>query len=103
MSMAMQEKKKNPRNVAMVLDLMHIVIGILVIICTVFAFLNPEKNQILFPVIFCLAALLNAMNGRYKILSGGRDKKIKAGGAVQCVVAGLLLAVGIVSAISIWR
>lgn len=98
-----QEKKKNPRNTALMLDLLHIVVGILVVICTVLAFLNPEKNQFLFPVIFCLAALLNGVNGWNKFQAGGWDKKKKAGGIALCVIAGILLFVGVLSAISIWR
>ena len=52
--MAGQEKKRNPRNAALILDLLHIVIGILVVICAILAFLDPEGNSILFPVIFWL-------------------------------------------------
>lgn len=98
-----QDKKKNPRNIAMMLDLLHIVVGVLVVICAVLAFLNPEKNQFLFPVIFCLAALLNGVSGWNRLQTGGRDKKKKAGGISQCVVAGVLLLVGVLSAVSIWR
>ena len=98
-----QDKKRNPRNTALMLDLLHIVVGILVVICAVLAFLNPEKNQFLFPVIFCLAALLNGVNGWNRLKTGGRDKKKKAGGIALCVTAGILLLVGILSAISIWR
>lgn len=98
-----QDKKKNPRNIAMMLDILHIVVGVLVVICAVLAFLNPEKNQFLFPVIFCLAALLNGVNGWNRLQTGGRDKKKKAGGISQCVVAGVLLLIGVLSAVSIWR
>ncbi len=98
-----QEKKKNPRNTALMLDLLHIVVGILVVICAVLAFLNPEKNQFLFPLIFCLAALLNGVNGWHKLKISGRDKKKKAGGIALCAIAGILFAVGVLSAVSIWR
>lgn len=98
-----QEKKKNPRSTALMMDLLHIVVGILVVICAVLAFLNPEKNQFLFPVIFALAALLNAVKGWHKLETGGRDKKKKAGGIALCLIAGILLIVGVLSAVSIWR
>ncbi|MEW4413097.1 DUF6637 family protein [Clostridium sp. AN503] len=98
-----QEKKKNPRNTALMLDLLHIVVGVLVVVCAVLAFLNPEKNQFLFPVIFCLAALLHGVNGWHKLQTSGRDKKKKAGGIALCIIAGVLLIVGILSAVSIWR
>lgn len=98
-----QEKKKNPRNAAMMLDIMHIVIGILVVVCAVLAFLDPENNQFLFPVIFWLAALLNGVNGWHRLKEGGRDKKKKAGAVALCVIAGGLFLVGVMSAVSIWR
>lgn len=101
--MLIQEKKRNPRNVAMYLDLLHIAVGILVVICTVFAFLNPERNQFLFPVIFCLAAVLNGVNGWYRLKESGRDKRKKIGGVLLCLSGCVLLAIGIISAISIWR
>ena len=90
--MAGQEKKRNPRNAALILDLLHIVIGILVVICAILAFLDPEGNSILFPVIFWLAALLS-----------GHDRKKQAGGAAQCLLAVILTILGALSAISIWR
>ena len=51
-----QDKKKSPRNAALILDWIHIVIGFLVVLFAVIAFLNPEDNRILFPLIFLRAA-----------------------------------------------
>lgn len=79
--MAMQEKKRNPRNAALILDLLHIVIGILVVICAILAFLDPEGNSILFPVIFWLAAVLNGVMGGFRIRMSGHDRKKQAGGS----------------------
>lgn len=101
--MYVQDKKRSPRNVAFLLDLLHIVVGILVTVCAVLAFLDPEGNRFLFPVIFLLAALLNGVNGWHKVRESGRDKKKKAGGIVLCVIAGTLFLIGIISAFSIWR
>ena len=42
--MAGQEKKRNPRNAALILDLLHIVIGILVVICAILAFLPLKAD-----------------------------------------------------------
>ena len=77
-----QDKKKSPRNAALILDWIHIVIGFLVVLFAVIAFLNPEDNQ-------------------YR--QSGRDKKKKAGAVVPFVIAGFLLIVTVISAISIWR
>ncbi len=99
----MLEKKKNSHNTALLLDLLHIIIGVLVAVCAVLAFLYPEQNQILFPVIFCLAAFLNGVNGWFKLHADIRSKRKKSGGLMQCGAAVFLLAAGIVSAASIWR
>ena len=101
--MAGQEKKRNPRSIALILDLLHIVIGILVVICAILAFLDPEGNSILFPVIFWLAAVLNAVMGVFRVKESGHDKKRQAGGAAQCLLAVFLMILGALSAISIWR
>ena len=85
------------------LDLMYIVIGVLVVICAVLAFLDPEKNQFLFPVIFWLAGLLNGVSGWYKLKYSGRDKKRRFGGISLCLCAGILVLLGVASAISIRR
>lgn len=98
-----KEKKRSPRNLSLILDMLHIVVGILVVVCALLAFLNPEKNRFLFPVIFLLAALLYGVNGWVKLKDGGRDKKKKAGGIALCAIAAALFVVGAVSAFSIWR
>lgn len=87
----------------MMLDVLHIAVGILVVVCTVLAFLDPENNQFLFPVIFWLAAVQNGVNGCFRLREVGRDKKRKAGGIALCVIAGGLFLVGCISAVSIWR
>ena len=101
--MAGQEKKRNPRSEALILDLLHIVIGILVVICAILAFLDPEGNSILFPVIFWLSALLNGLVVGLRLKMCAPDKKKPAGGAVQCLLAVILTILGVLSAISIWR
>lgn len=98
-----QEKRKNPRNTALMLDMLHIFVGIFVVICAILAFLNPEKHQFLFPLIFLMAAVLNGVNGWFRLRDSGRDKKQKMGALAVCCVAGVLFLIGTVSAISIWR
>ena len=82
--MAGQEKKRNPRSAALILDLLHIVIGILVVICAILAFLDPEGNSILFPVIFWLAALLNGIVGGFRLKMSGHDKKKRGERSSAC-------------------
>ncbi len=97
------EKKKNPRNSALYLDVFHIVTGILIVLCAVLAFLDPDSNSFLFPVIFCLAALLNGVSGRQQLIECGRDRKKKAGAVCRLSAAACLLLIGVISAVSIWR
>ncbi len=98
-----QEKRKGHRNSALFMDIVHIVIGALVVVLAVIIFLNPEGNQILLPVIFILAAVLNVVNGIHRFIQSGRSAKKKAAAAAQLLLAALLTGVAVVSAISIWR
>ncbi len=98
-----QERKKGRRNEALLMDVVHIVFGALIVLLAVITFLNPEGNQILLPVIFALAALLNVINGIHKFRTSGRSWRRKAAAAAQLLLAVILLAVAVVSAISIWR
>ncbi len=99
----MSDKRRNPRNLSMFLDILHIGVGILVVICAVLAFLYPEQNKILFPVIFWLAAVLNGVNGWVRIKTDTRGKRSRSGGILLCVVAAALFIIGLVCAISILR
>lgn len=85
--MAGQEKKRNPRNAALILDLLHIVIGILVVICAILAFLDPEGNSILFPVIFWLGRRVKRCDGRISD-QNERTRQKEAGGGSGPVPAG---------------
>ncbi len=98
-----QARRNSPRNTSLILDWVHIVIGVLVVIMAVAAFISPEKNMFLFPVIFFLAAVLNMVNGVYRYQQSGRDKRRKASAVGLIMIAVFLLAVMAVSAVSIWR
>ncbi len=96
-------RRRNPRNITLILDWIHIIIGILVMIMAVIAFINPENNMILFPIIFFLAAVLNIVNGVYRYSQSDRDQKKKASAIGLLIIAAFLLTVMIISAVSIWR
>lgn len=98
-----QSRRNSPRNTSMILDWVHIIIGVLVVIMAVVAFINPENNMILFPVIFFLAAVLNLVNGIYRYQQSGRNKRKKVLALGLLLIAVFLLIVMIISAISIWR
>lgn len=98
-----REKKKNTRNLTMYLDILHIVVGILIVLCAVLAFLEPDNNQFLFPVIFWLAAFLNGAFGWYLWEECGRDKRKRAESVFRLSAAVVLFLVGVISAVSIWK
>jgi len=58
--------------------------------------------MLLFPVIFLLAASLNIMNAVFKIRMSGREKKKKASGILVLLFGIVLLALAVISAVSIW-
>ncbi len=97
------EKRKESRNAGLIMDMIHIIIGAMIVILAVITFLNPEGNQILLPVIFALAALLNICGGLYRFRISGRSGSRKAAACGQLVLAVFLVLVAAVSAISIWR
>lgn len=98
-----QGKRKSTRNMTLIIDWIHIVIGGLIVVMAVVTFLNPEGNQFCFPLIFFLAAVLNTVNGIHRLKYSGREKKRKIWGIVQLAVALALLCVTVASAVSIWR
>lgn len=84
------------------LDVVHIIIGVFIVVLAVLAFLNPEDNMLLFPLIFLLAAVLNLINGIHQLRESGRNKKKKVLGIWQLFLALFLTAMAVVGAISLW-
>lgn len=97
-----QEKHRSPKNTTLVIDWIHIVLGFLIVLMAVMAFLNPENHMTLFPLIFLLAGLLNLSNGIFRYKKSGHNKKKKAESIGQFVIAAALFALAAVSAVSIW-
>ena len=100
--MFVQDKKKNPRNTMMFLDILHIAIGAVIVILAVISFLNPEDHMVMFPAIFLLGAILNLTTGICHIRGGSHDKRSRRGGYAQIFIGMLLVLISIVSAVSIW-
>lgn len=97
-----QEKRKSPRNMTLMIDWLHIIIGALIVVMAVVVFLNPEGYMMLFPLIFLLAAVLDLVNGVYRYRQSGRDRRKKAAAIGQMVIAAVLTVIAVVSAVSIW-
>lgn len=100
--MFIHERGRSYRNASMMVDFLHIVIGAAIVVLAVISFLNPEDHMLLFPVIFLLAAVLNLINGVFKIKLSGREKKKKAAGFAVLAFAVVLLFLAAISAVSIW-
>lgn len=99
----MKERGHNPRSTMFAMDVLHIVIGLLIVVLAVITFLNAEENIVLFPVIFFLAAFLNIVSGVVKIRTALRRRKRILSGAAFILFGVVLLALCAVSGISIWR
>ena len=83
------QRGRSERHSGVFLDMVHLILGIAIVILAVLSFINPEGNHMLFPLVFLLAALLNAVNGI-------------GASILQLALAAGLMVLGIVSAISIW-
>ena len=95
----MTERRRNPRRISAALDLVHPVIGGLVVILAVMAFLDPQAHPVFFPLIFFLAALLSCINGGVRIATAGRDHKRQAAGIAAGAAGVVCAALGAVSAV----
>ena len=100
--MAGNDKRRKVRGTSMALDTMHIIIGIVVVIMASVSFINPEEYMFFFPVIFLLASILNLATGRYKFKRAKRDQRKKAAAVLQMAFGVILIALAVISAISIW-
>lgn len=101
--MYIQEKKGGPRNGAMILNVMHVTLGLLIVALGVMTFLDPEGHMFFFPVIFFLGGVLNLADGTYMCRRLMREKKSRTAGWLLNAVGIFLLAVSGLSAFSIWR
>lgn len=96
------QRGRGERHAGLLLDMAHLILGIAIVILAVLSFINPEGNNMLFPLVFLLAALLNAVSGVFECKTWGRDKKKLCRGIVWLTLAAGLAVLGILSAISIW-
>lgn len=94
--------RNSPRRTGNIIDSVHIVIGAAVTIMAIFAIFKPVKYMFLFPVIFLLSSILTGVTCWYSFVIYKRTRKIKIAGIIYLIVTILLLALFIISAISIW-
>lgn len=95
-------KSKNPRTYQMMVDVLHVLICICIVVLAVLAFLNPAEYQVVYPIIFFLAAVLNAIEASSKLRRDNKGKNHKAASFGFGLVALVLLILTVVSAMSVW-
>ena len=96
------QRGRNERRAGVFLDVAHLILGIAIVIFAVLSFFDPEGNEMLFPLVFLLAALLNGINGVFELKTCGRDKKRFRMGVFQLVLCAGLGLIGVLSALSLW-
>ena len=84
------------------LDLFHIVLGLALLVMAVLAFVDPNTNMVLFPLIFFTAAAIKLVSQGYLIYLLEKEKKKVTKAAVGLIPGLLMLIIGIISAVSIW-
>ena len=92
----------SPRKLGTIIDMAHIIIGLLVMIMACFAILRPARYMILFPVIFFLASVLSLFNSWFMFATYQRNPRKRAAGILYLVIGLLIFALFVISAISIW-
>ncbi len=103
--MYVNRTKKNPYTKQTVFDVLSAVVGLAVIAVGIVSFIDLEKNAWLFPVVFLLAAIFQCLLGIPRMMGGysRTSKRRKAAGVGLFVLAGILLMLGVVSALCLWR
>ncbi len=103
--MYINESRKRSYSRQTLFNVLSAAAGLSVIAVAAVSFVDPDRYAWLFPVEFLLAAVFQCLlaaprfSDHYGRGSGGR----KAFGVCLFVVAGLLLALAIVSAVCLWR
>ena len=91
---------------SVMLDGAHVILCLGIVVLAVIIFLNPTQFQPLFPLVFGLAAGMQFLHGVPKIIayrqSHGMDKGRLTAGILLCVLGVILIAVAVVSGVTIW-
>lgn len=95
----MEAKKRNPRTANFLLDLFHIIIGIGIVVMAVLCFMNPVEYELLFTVIFLLAAVLNITNGISRLKESSHKRTSMVSGILFLLFGVLLALLAVVCAI----
>lgn len=94
----MTEPRRNPRRSAFVMDVFHLVLGVVIIVLAVLAFLAPDEHHAFFPLIFFLSSILSIVSGVWGLMNAGRNSRKKLMAAGSLLFGLVVLTVGVVSA-----
>ena len=94
----MAEPRRNPRRSAFVMDMFHLVLGVVIVVLAVMAFLSPDEHHAFFPLIFFLSAILSIVSGVWGLMNAGRNSRKKLEAAGSLLFGLVVLVVGVVSA-----
>ncbi len=101
-----RRRRRNPHMTAVAMDAAHVILCIGIVVLAVIIFLNPAQFQYLFPIVFCLAAVMQFLHGVPKILayrqSHGADKGRLVAGILLCGLGAILIAIAVISGVTIW-
>lgn len=101
--MHVNRKNRNLRSSRFLVDVLHILICILIVALAALAFSNPAEHTIVYPIIFFLAAILNAVEAAGKLKRDNKRKNQLAAGISFLLAAAFLLALAVISAVSVLR
>ena len=80
------------RQPSRMLDMVHIIIGIVIVVMAVMAFIDPTENMVLFP-----------LSGANTILNAKRaHEHTSPQGTIELAVGILIAVLGVLSAVSVW-
>ena len=94
----MAENRRNPRRTSFAMDIFHLVLGVVIVILAVMAFLAPEEHHAFFPLIFFLSAILSIVSGIWGLMNAGRNSRKKLAAAGSLLFGLAVLTVGVISA-----
>lgn len=98
----MADLRFSRRKAGAFVDIVHVVLGFLIVIMACFAIFDPAKHKQLFPAIFFLASLIYYCTAWFVISEAKATRRKKSGGALYLIIGTLTLAMAVISAISIW-
>ena len=94
-------KKMDGRRKKIIMELVYIVIAVLITGLAVVAFFYQEKVSFLYPVIFLLGAVINALTGYRYMQRDHNNKRHKLSGIFAFVIAAALVIMAVIGIIVI--